>query len=66
MKLEALTVRGCQAAPDCQVNWDNVELFNEIVVFGLAGATGLVLLVYGVFAILGAAARFRRLLRLIR
>ena len=62
MKVEALTVRGCQLAPDCQVNWENVALANEIVMFGVAGAAGLLLLVYGIVAIEGTVAKFRQLL----
>lgn len=62
MKVEALTVRGCQLAPNCQVNWENVALANEIVIFGVAGATGLLLLVYGIVAIASTVTKFRRLL----
>ena len=42
--------------------WENVALANEIVMFGVAGAAGLLLLVYGIVAIEGTVAKFRQLL----
>ena len=65
MKLEAFSVRGCQLAPDCQVNWENVALMNQFVVYTVAGVTGaivmIVLVVYVVRGVRKVVAKGRRL-----
>ena len=66
MKLEAFSVRGCQLAPDCQVNWENVALMNQFVVYTVAGVTGaivmIVLVVYVVRGVHKVVAKGRQLI----
>ena len=66
MKLYASSVRGCQLAPDCQVNWETVELLNQLFVYGIAGVAGvmmtMVLVVYVVLAVRRVVAKGRGLL----
>ena len=66
MKPDVFSTRACSMDPNCQVDMEGVELLNQIVVFGLAGAAGLTItvmvVVYVILAVRKAVAKGRRLL----
>lgn len=64
MRVESFSVRTCQMAPDCQVNWENVALLNQFVVYAVASVAGAMMTVYVVLAVRKVVAKGRRLLGL--
>ena len=65
MRVESFSVRTCQMAPDCQVNWENVALLNQFVVYAVASVAGAMMSrVYVVLAVRKVVAKGRRLLGL--
>ena len=47
----ALILRGCELAPDCEPNWDNIALMNDILGFAFVAVLG----IFAVFAAIAAA-----------
>ena len=43
MKLDAFSARVCSLDPNCQLDMENVDLFNQIFIYGLAGVAGLMM-----------------------
>ena len=65
MKLLAATRRGCELSPQCEVNMENVDVFNQIFFYGVAGVAGLIItiavVVYTILGVRNAVAKGRRL-----
>ncbi len=66
MKTLAFTGYGCRLSPHCQLDIERVDLLNQIFVYGIAGAAGLMItvlvVVYVVLKIREAVAKVRQLL----
>ena len=66
MKPDIFSVRACSLDPNCLLNLENVDLLNQVIVYGLAGIAGvmatIVLVIYTILAVRKAAAMCQRLL----
>ena len=66
MMLDVFSVRHCSLDPNCQLDLENVDLLNQVIVYGMAGMVGVLAItmfaIYAILAVRKVVAKVQQLL----